>query len=428
MGRISRFIKSRSIVFIEILLLIILSGFMVIAGTGAIPAGHAEGNQDCTTCHDFGIGQNQPEKKLISDNKVSGQAYIKSDALVQGGSPDCVSCHDISGTGAPADKRIDASAIKNGVHGNLNNGSTNTTMLSDQVDKACWACHGDGTEPLTGHQSNYATPYSCTDCHNRTANLPYTNSSLIPNLAAVKIYDHVQPPYYESISSTKNSSKADCNGCHDKSKAAYNDPGLSLSANVSHYATRTNLVSPSIKCSLCHKDARNSSAYWANMTRHPAMSAEDSFCRNCHNTTLARDLHDRPLVKASSIHMGFDWQNDDYNEISPLGINEACLSCHSGHATAYVLCEDCHLQNGKGPATILRPDINNTIPRVSAHTNFSTEINVPNQSKVYPPSPSTVTASSCYSFNSTSLAGTCHGISYRNMSISGGYFAFKTGT
>jgi hypothetical protein len=175
---------------------------------------------------------------------------------------------------------------------------------------------------------------------------------------------------------------------------------------------------------LCHKNSQNASAYWANLIRHPAKSQNDSFCDNCHNTSLATDLHSRPLVKPNNIHNGFDWQNNDHIN-DPAESSEACLSCHGGgHNTGYSLCEDCHIENGKGPLSSWR-DANETTPRVYAHTNFSTVINVPNQSLIYPPSPSARTFSSCYSFNSNTLEGTCHGNSYKNLTASGGFYAFK---
>ena len=142
----------------------------------------------------------------------------------------------------------------------------------------------------------------------------FTNSSIIPNITTRKVFEHIQPPYFEQISSTINNSNANCEGCHDKSKVIYSDSGFSLAANVSHYASRTELVNPTINCSLCHKNSPNASAYWANTIRHPAKSQDDSFCDNCHNTQLRLDLHSQPLVKPNNIHIGFDWQNDDNNE------------------------------------------------------------------------------------------------------------------
>ena len=388
---------------------------------------------ECIECHDTYKVENVPISSGQEILNTDGQHSIGpsenpvSSALLEGEGPDCVNCHNINGI--VSIKHVDVSAMKQGVHGQLNNGTMNTTALSDMINKACWACHGNGTEPLNGHPENYAMPYSCENCHGKSANLSYTNLSIIPVLSLKKVYEHIQPPYYENIASTAKSINADCTGCHDKSKIAYSDSGFSLQANVSHYASKITSVSPSINCGLCHKNFSNANEYWANKIRHPARSSDDAFCDNCHNTTPASDLHSQPLAKPGSIHMWFDWQDDDDNELSPSGTNEACYSCHyGGHATGYAWCEDCHVENKTGPAifTWSRSDLNDTIPKAFAHTNFSNTINVPNQSQVYPQSPSSRTSSSCYAFNSVTGEGTCHGNSYKNISASGGYYAFRT--
>lgn len=74
---------------------------------------------------------------------------------------------------------------------------------------------------------------------------PFTNSSIIPNITTRKVFEHIQPPYFEQINSTLNNSDADCLGCHDKSKVIFQDYGFSLAAKVSHYASSTYLVNPS---------------------------------------------------------------------------------------------------------------------------------------------------------------------------------------
>ncbi|MCX9082111.1 MAG: hypothetical protein OIN83_07925 [Candidatus Methanoperedens sp.] len=380
---------------------------------------------DCINCHKDDFDPIETESS-IPNTVGTVSKVIGSNNILQGeGGEDCVLCHDMGGSGAT--KHIDASAIKQGVHGNLNNGAANSTVLSDLVDKACWACHGDGTEPTGQHHTNYATPYSCEDCHNRTDNLSFTNSTIIYNITTRKVSEHIQPPFFDQINSTVNDSNANCEGCHDKSKVLYSDSGFSRAANISHYASRTDLVKPSINCSLCHKNSQNATAYWANTIRHPARSQEDSFCDNCHNTSNASDLHSKEIVKPNNIHYGFDWQNDDHNDINPIGTNEACMSCHGTHYTVYRLCEDCHIENRSGPVAgyYTRSDINDTLPRVYAHTNFSSTVNVPNQSTVYSPSQSAKTFSSCYAFNNVTLEGTCHGNSYKNLSAGGGFYAFK---
>jgi hypothetical protein len=67
-------------------------------------------------------------------------------------------------------------------------------------------------------------------------------------------------------------------------------------------------------------------------------------------------------------------------------------------------------------------------PRVFAHTNFSTKINVPNQSNVITPSQGATTFSSCYAFNITTLSGTCHAISIQSKNVGGGYFTLNNYT
>ncbi len=409
-------------IFIGILF---LSNIMI----GNAAEGNTSGNNSienesaCTSCHN--ISSIIPARQEFVETVVGEGILNSNNFKIESGGADCVSCHDTNAAGAPSDKRIDVAALKQGVHGDLNHNATNSTVLSDLVNKACWACHGDGTEPLNAHPLNYNIPYSCENCHNATANLGYTNSSIIPDISIRKVFEHIQPPYYQHISSTINSSNADCRGCHNNSKTSYSDSGLSLAANVSHYASRTNLVNPSINCSLCHKNAVNASNYWANMIRHPAKSENDSFCHNCHNTTAALDLHSQPLTAPVEIHIGFDWQNDDNNEVAPIGANEACMSCHGLHNSVYKQCEDCHIENKSGPVQNdwLRSDINDTIPRVYAHTNLSEVVNVPNQSSEYGSLPLARTFSSCYSSNGT---GTCHGVSYSNISAGGGFYAFRT--
>jgi cytochrome c553 len=230
MNRINITIKLKSIVFFNILFLILLFNSAVGAGVETTVAGtHSiENGQVCTDCHKFDeVNKNSnpdvlpvASKPENSNVKISGNALIQSGSLLQGGGPDCVFCHDINGNGAPLDKRIDASSIKQGVHRNLNNGVINTTVLSDTIDKACWACHGNGTEPGQ-HPDNYKTPYMCADCHNATYSLNFTDPSKISNLTTRKVYEHIQPPYYQEINSILNSSNATCTGCHNMSRINY---------------------------------------------------------------------------------------------------------------------------------------------------------------------------------------------------------------
>lgn len=73
---------------------------------------------------------------------------------------DCVRCHDI-GTGMDI-KRVDAIASRLGAHAGLNMYAVSDAILSDPIDKACWACHGIGREPDVHPDKK---PKECVDCH-----------------------------------------------------------------------------------------------------------------------------------------------------------------------------------------------------------------------------------------------------------------------
>ncbi|MCG7849462.1 MAG: choice-of-anchor J domain-containing protein, partial [ANME-2 cluster archaeon] len=80
---------------------------------------------------------------------------------IDGGS-DCVYCHDTSnGFGISS---VNAIETQLGGHSGLNANAASSVELSDDINKACWACHGDGVEPGR-HPANYLFPRQCRDCH-----------------------------------------------------------------------------------------------------------------------------------------------------------------------------------------------------------------------------------------------------------------------
>jgi hypothetical protein len=80
---------------------------------------------------------------------------------IDGGS-DCVYCHDTSnGFGISS---VNAIETQLGGHRGLNANAESSVELSDDINKACWACHGDGVEPGR-HPANYLYPRMCQDCH-----------------------------------------------------------------------------------------------------------------------------------------------------------------------------------------------------------------------------------------------------------------------
>jgi hypothetical protein len=171
-----------------------------------------------------------------------------------GGGPDCISCHDVSGTGAPSNKRIIASSMKLGVHKNMNSNAANSTAI-DSLNKACWACHGEGIEP-TGHPLRYRTPRECSndDCH-----------SISQSFNAPMVYSHFKDAELNSnpnkVLNYNVSTNNSCESCHSNSLSAQSD---NLNASVSHYATKDNLVD-SRNCIYCHLDEDNA-LKWGNAT------------------------------------------------------------------------------------------------------------------------------------------------------------------
>ena len=200
-------------------------------------------NQDCRNCHG----------SLLSASANMSE-FQHNVAVGVGGGPDCISCHDISRSGAPANKRIKPSSMKLGVHKNLNSNATNSSSI-DPINKACWACHGEGTEP-TMHPQRYRTPRECSnnDCH-----------SLSQSFKAPMVYSHFKDATLNSnpgnVTSYNVSTGVLCEACHSNSLSAEN---ANLNASVSHYATSESLIY-SINCIYCHLD-RDNSIKWGNAT------------------------------------------------------------------------------------------------------------------------------------------------------------------
>ncbi len=193
----------------------------------------------CKNCHG----------KLILKNTTVEFAHRVSQGP---GGPDCVRCHDIGGF---APKRVDFSAFKEGVHRNLNSNATNSTALSETVDKACWACHGEGIEP-EGHPQRYKNPRRCQDneCH-----------SLSQSFKAPMLYSHFKDAdLNDNPSDALNyniSTKVSCEACHSNSLTASAE---NTNASVSHYASGENLID-STNCIYCHLDEDNA-LKWGNAT------------------------------------------------------------------------------------------------------------------------------------------------------------------
>ncbi len=226
--------------------------------SGAVPAFASDGTQfynhsdignftdiHCENCHGSALAGYLNTTLNFSHSVGEG-----------GGGRDCVSCHDINGKGAPINKRIDASAMKQGVHKNLNRNATSSQPL-DAINKACWACHGDGSEPA-GHPQRYKNPRKCSsdECHS-LSQTPYGEPMVYSHFRNASLNNNPENATNYNVTTNE-----PCENCHINSLARKDtNPPLAL---VSHYGSKDNLVD-SFNCRYCHLDKDNSED-WGNAT------------------------------------------------------------------------------------------------------------------------------------------------------------------
>jgi predicted CxxxxCH...CXXCH cytochrome family protein len=197
---------------------------------------------DCDACH--GVGASTGSHLGHIDGVVGG-----------GGGSNCIGCHDIDGVGAPSNKRIKTRSVKLGVHKNLNAEASNSTYL-DPINKACWACHGEGIEP-SGHPARYKNPRECSndDCH-----------ALSQLYKAPMVYSHFKDAELNDnptdVLNYNVSTKSLCEDCHYNSLVETNEP--KSNSSVSHYASTDKLIE-SVNCIYCHLDEDNAKD-WGNAT------------------------------------------------------------------------------------------------------------------------------------------------------------------
>ncbi len=248
-----------------------------------------------------------------------GEFLHQVDEGVNGG-PDCVSCHDIGGM---APRKVDVSTMKNSIHANLNSGASNTTPLTDPIDKACWACHGDGSEP-SEHPATYKNPKQCEDCHTGTT-----------QFSAPLVAEH----YYAGQDLVVN---AGCQDCHAKNEMlnANSDPDAgTTNATISHYGRkRTDLVlnvngDIVTNCYYCHQNTTTAFKNVMQNANHSYMynHTDNTVTQKCWNCHAVGRMHD---------------QNHQIPTIS----NSYCIGCHQVQSnpitTAHngtMSCYSCHM-------------------------------------------------------------------------------------
>lgn len=131
---------------------------------------------------------------------------------------DCVGCHDTSNNLRIT--QINAISTRLGKHSILNAGGDNITVLSDTIDKACWACHTEGAEPAT-HTPTYIIPRTCASCHKDR-----------------------EEPFYGAryIGNEHHGNGSNCEGCHVSE--SHNIRGMGAASTVDDTTTtlsRTNI-------------------------------------------------------------------------------------------------------------------------------------------------------------------------------------------
>ncbi|MCL7413894.1 MAG: cytochrome c3 family protein, partial [ANME-2 cluster archaeon] len=417
--------------------------------------GWAGGSQGCVYCHQTANGTkfNATQISHAADGDCYGCHIVGTTTLHdQGvinateGGPDCVACH---GTGG-ARPDVNESAMNISVHALLNSNQS-ASGLTNNLSKACWACHGNGSQP-TQHPSdplsasnpaNTTFPLDCTegDCHVNGTPAGSTFDDPIP----ITI-EHI--PYGLNDSSDITAGYNCSASCHNSSLTPHIEPingtrNETDLSNVSHYGslTSTNIsaVQPTTDCSLCHKNTTNA-LVWGNVTqiRHP-VNKSASFCANCHGS--GDSLHDTNISFAGDIHTwGFDWEGDGADYVTQQGLKfqdiEGCYACHEeGGVMSSVtdantkICEECHYNNSAGPFNTasmnLRSDMNSTLPRIFNHINDSVNATVVVSNQSDPSYTELTSPSSCFNFNNSTGDGSCHGVSYEKRVAAGSYYAFN---
>jgi hypothetical protein len=205
---------------------------------------------DCKKCHNIepwdtidscGDGNcHSPSAGTLLIHSANMNVDSNLDGLHSTGGPDCGAsgCHDaFNNPGAPS---INFSAVEQGIHGQINRLTGNTTTLTKgEVTKACWACHnydvGKGVQPPDGEMSNastgYKNPAACFLCHNGTA--LFTNVASAP-----AVYEHyLNASNVKAASNVTNGStdiekiSNSCVQCHNKGEMVLpaNDPDFGSS-------------------------------------------------------------------------------------------------------------------------------------------------------------------------------------------------------
>ena len=221
-------------------------------------------------------GHNLSDLKKDTKFTIGGEpATFHVDTLLHGAfGGDCFDCHQIGGI-APPDVQIDMDAFGKSVHARLNSNATYNATMTSLMNKACWACHGNGTEP-DDHPPDYWDPYPCVTCHEHDL------------FEAPPIYEH----FYKGGSGVGIDIRVECVACHLNGTAEHEMiPEMSYEAEASHYASR-DVLPATDNCSVCHQDVEGGVAFGdaSQVFAHD----KGGVCDDCHG--VVKTFHDRELV------------------------------------------------------------------------------------------------------------------------------------
>ena len=318
-------------------------------------------------------------------------------SIYSGGGPDCVECHDVDSPYG-VQSLVNSTSISQGIHGNVTNNTIEIIPDIDPRSKPCWGCHtSDGSEPEGMGDRNWVylphkRPWSCEDCHTRTSEWvaatgngeSWIASSYPPNRLPPRIYAH--HPNSTTVK-TNVDGPGRCVDCHANSIDPHSNDteakilGNTIFSNVSHYGTKTDLITPTEDCAICHNSTGNSTKWGgapqnthgnfdnysapdgcychtndhhtpADFHAESLTAGEGGFdCLRCHNSTGFADIRRiNGSIFAESIHHLVN--NASTMEYS---LNRSCWACHFDNGTSAdnhstrrerpYLCHDCHNSN-----------------------------------------------------------------------------------
>ena len=282
----------------------------------------------CKSCHGGGA-----DVSVLMHGVASGKS-----------GPDCVSCHDVSISGDRPHVNVSAMNNTDSIHKDLNKDAVSDLNIEN---KRCWACHGNGTEPME-HPVNYKNPYKCVDCHIGS------NRNFTPNDTILTISEH-----YWNGAEIKTLEVSSCYQCHNKSEMMIfaNDPdqgsgdvygGANGGNNsTSHYGKKRSdlvgVIDSKEYCDYCHNSTIDSffdvfvDIYNTGIQNHSTYPTNPK-CQDCHGNGR---IHNVSLT---------------FNTLT-LPQSDMCLTCHGPGGTASIKdkskhnntveCSVCHLNNGK---------------------------------------------------------------------------------